>query len=80
MSLVRVSEASHRDLKELSTTKGVPMQTVIENAIEAYRRQTFIEGLNSDFAALRANAEAWSAETEERELWANTLADGQEPA
>jgi hypothetical protein len=41
-----------------------------------YRRQTFLTGLSSDFAALRENKPEWQTEKAERTLWDNTLADG----
>jgi hypothetical protein len=51
------------------------MQAVLEQAIEAYRRQTFLTGLSSDFSALRENEPEWQVEKAERALWDNTLAD-----
>ncbi len=54
------------------------MFSVLERAIEAYWRQVFLDALNADFAALRADADAWSAEMEERAEWDVTLGDGSE--
>jgi mRNA interferase MazF len=51
------------------------MQAVIENALELYRRQRFLEETNRAFEALRADAEAWRAEEEERAAWDTTLPD-----
>jgi hypothetical protein len=78
MAMVRVSEAAHKSLKEIATTCGIPMQTALDEAIEAHRRRVFLEGLNDDFAALRANPDAWREEQEERALWEQTLSDGLE--
>lgn len=39
-------------------------------------RQCFLEGLNTDFAALRNNPDAWQDEQAERAAWDCTLADG----
>lgn len=55
------------------------MQAVLDSAVEAYRRRVFLEGLNEDFAALRADRDAWQEEEEERKLWEVTLSDGLEP-
>ena len=52
------------------------MSSVLSSVIEEYRRKLFLEGLNEDFAALRADPEAWRAEEEERRAWDNALADG----
>lgn len=51
------------------------MQTVIDRAVESYRRQWFLESLNSDFAALRSEPDEWDQEQKEREFWEQTLAD-----
>jgi hypothetical protein len=45
-------------------------------AIETYRRKCFLDGLASDFRALRDDPEAWREELEERRLWETTLLDG----
>ncbi|MBI4634996.1 MAG: toxin-antitoxin system protein [Candidatus Rokubacteria bacterium] len=54
----------------------MPMQAVIENALELYRRQRFLEETNRAFEALRADTEAWRAEEEERGAWDTALSDG----
>ncbi len=54
------------------------MQTIVEEAIEQYRRRRFLEGLNQDFQALKEDAQAWQEELAERALWDNTLLDGVE--
>lgn len=76
---IRISEASRRTIREISRRDNKPMQAVVEQAIEAYRRQTFLIGLSSDFAALRENEPEWQAEKAERAVWDVTLADGKKP-
>lgn len=66
---IRISESSRRILREISQRDKKPMQAVLEQAIEAYRRQTFLEGLSSDFAALRESEPEWLVEKEERAAW-----------
>lgn len=75
-STIRISEESRRILKEISQHNKKPMQTVLEQAIEAYRRQVFLEGLHQDFTALRSDDQEWQAEKAERSEWDGTLADG----
>ena len=48
---VRVTKQTHRQLGSLAKENGVSMQTMIDKAVDTYRRQAFLEGLNSDFAA-----------------------------
>ncbi|HLJ55039.1 MAG TPA: hypothetical protein VKT77_08350, partial [Chthonomonadaceae bacterium] len=66
MSVLRISETAHRSLREIARMERRPMQAVLDTAIEAYRRQAFLKGLNADFAALRSDAEAWREEESER--------------
>ncbi len=77
---VRVSKQTHQQLTELAKENGLSMQTVLDRAVEAYRRQSFLEALNADFAALRQDPQAWQEELEERKLWEQTLLDGLDPA
>jgi predicted transcriptional regulator len=76
---IRISESSRRALREISQRDNKTMQAVLEQAIEAYRRQTFLVGLSADFAVLRENEPEWQAEKAERAAWDTALADGKEP-
>jgi predicted transcriptional regulator len=73
---VRVSEPTHRTLRELSEQLGESMQGILEHAIEDYRRKRVLEQANAGYAALRADPEAWKEELAERADWDATLADG----
>lgn len=72
---VRVSKQTHQQIIELARANGLSMQDVLGLAVEAYRRQSFLEALNADFAALRQNPQEWEEEMQERKLWEQTLAD-----
>lgn len=76
---VRVSNSTHQLLRNLSLEAGESMQTIIEQAVEQYRRRRFLEGLKQDFQTLKEDAEAWQEELEERQLWDKTSLDGVEP-
>lgn len=75
---VRISQAARETLKLCASQTGEPMQTVLEKAVEQYRRQLFLEQTNAAFAVLRANPDAWQIEQEERTAWDVTLADHSE--
>lgn len=75
---VRVAKQTHQQLVNLARENGLPMQTILDRAVEAYRRHSFLEALNADFAALRSKPNEWAEELEERKLWEETLADGLE--
>jgi predicted DNA-binding protein len=72
---VRISEQARKTLRELSSVTGQPMQTVLDEAIESYRRQRFLEEANAAFKALRENQDGYRAELEERQAWEDTLTD-----
>ena len=65
---VRVTRQTHQQLTALAKENGLSIQTIVDRAVEAYRRQTFIEALNADFAALRAHSEEWAEELEDRKF------------
>ena len=73
---VRISEASHRLLKELADQTGQTMTDVLDKALDAYRRKVFFERLNAGYGELRADPEAWAETEAERKLWDATLLDG----
>lgn len=75
---VRIDKQTHQVLRELAAQAGESMPTILDNAIAEYRRKRFLEGLNDDYAALRANPQAWQEELAERALWDVALADGLE--
>mgnify|MGYP001584293653 CR=1 FL=1 len=75
---VRIKPGTHAKLKELAERIGEPMPLILEKAVEAYRRQCFLEHANHAFRMLRQNPKAWQHELAERAEWEATLADGQE--
>ena len=77
---IRVSNHTRDLLHQLAQRSGVSMQSVLEQALEQYRRQQVLEATNTAYAALNANAEAWADLERERSDWDQTLADGLEEA
>ena len=77
---VRISEQGHRHLRELASKSGEPMQTVIDKALEIYRRQKFWEEMDTAYAAIQNDPEALAAEKAEFKLWEVTLMDGLDPS
>jgi hypothetical protein len=76
---VRISETSHRILKELAEKTNQTMMDVLDKALDAYRRKLFFEQLNAGYAELQADPEAWAEHLAERNLWDATLKDGLGP-
>lgn len=75
---VRISLTTHEKLRTLAGQTGESMQTVLDRALETYRRQRLLQQANIAFATLRENSTEWKAEQEERSLWESTLGDGLE--
>ncbi len=73
---VRVSEPTHRTLRELAEEQGESMQGILDQAIEEYRRKRLLQRANAGYAVLRGDAEAWKEELAERSDWETTLSDG----
>lgn len=71
---IRISPQSKVTLKELAKQGGKPMQTVLDEAVEQYRRDKFFQELDASYLRLEERPE----EVAERELWETTLGDGLE--
>ncbi len=54
------------------------MQTVLDEAIEQYRRDKFFRELDEIYLRLAADPVAWKEELAELQLWDTTLLDGLE--
>ena len=72
----RISASAHGTLREMSKAEGKPMLALLDEAVEALRRQRFLERVNAAYATLRADARAWDAVEDERRAWDVTLPDG----
>ena len=73
---VRVSERTHQVLRELAAATGEPLQQVLEDAVEGYRRAQFFADLRDAYARLAADLPAWEEEQAERAELDATLGDG----
>lgn len=73
---VRISLDTRNQIRDLATHIGKSMQTVVEEAIDLYRRHCFLKEVNAAYADLRSDPKAWSEIAEERAEWDTTLLDG----
>lgn len=76
MTTIRVSEQTRETLRALAREQGAPMQTIVEQAIELYRRQQVLLATNAAYAALQDNQEQRTALEQEQAEWDATLSDG----
>ena len=75
---VRISSKAKDMLQQLAAQTGKKTEEILNDAVDLYRRQFFLNGTNAAFAALRANPDTWADEEEERAAWDATLSDGME--
>jgi predicted transcriptional regulator len=73
---VRISERTRETLREIAQARQETMQSVLENAVEEYRRKRFFEDLDAEYAKLQEDPEAWDAYQAELKVWDATLMDG----
>ena len=66
---VRVSLKVRNILKDLSRETGEPMASILNEAVENYRRQLILEKANQAYKKLKENQEMWKEEVEERKMW-----------
>jgi predicted transcriptional regulator len=76
-STVRISKESSQVLKEMAAREKTSLQTVLDRAIEEYRRNRFLQEANKAYLLLKENPGKWKVEMDERKQWEATLADGQ---
>jgi len=76
-STVRISKGSHNILREIASQDHKSLQTILDKAIEDYRRHRFIREANNAYSALRKKPRLWKAELDERKQWDTTLSDSQ---
>ena len=73
---VKISATARETLRRIALEEGESEQSVLERAVDHYRREKFLCDANADFAALKKSRRAWNEELEERKLWDETLSDG----
>jgi predicted transcriptional regulator len=76
---IRIDEHALAVLRELARKQRQPLQTILKEAIDSYRREKFLEEANAAFAVLRTDPEAWREEQRDREIWDRAIEDGLEP-
>jgi hypothetical protein len=75
---IRISSQSKTVLRTLAKRAGKSMQAVLDDAIDHYQRDRFLDDVNAAFSTLRKDAKSWKEELAERALWDKTLRDSDE--
>jgi hypothetical protein len=73
---IRITPRSKATLRSLARQEGKSMQAILDEAIEQYQRDKFLDQMNAAYASLKSNAKSWKDEEAERALWDRTLQDG----
>ena len=72
---VRISDAAHGTLRDLSRAEGKSMLTLLDEAVETLRRQRFLEDSMPPMRGSGRTARV-GGDSEERRAWDATLQDG----
>jgi predicted transcriptional regulator len=73
---IPLSNGTQRTLLEIATKTGQSPTTILDAAIEDYRRKVFFEEMDAGYAAMRTDLALWTEEQSERNAWNATNADG----
>jgi predicted transcriptional regulator len=73
---MRVNDDTRNVVDVLAKQLGISLQTVVAQAVEAYRRQLIIEDANAAYARLRADSAAAALFDQEHALFETALGDG----
>jgi hypothetical protein len=75
-TMVRINKVTHERLVKLAEEAHSSIQSVLNDAVEAYRREALMERTNQAYAALRSDPVAWAEYQKEQETWDRTAGDG----
>ena len=75
---VRIDAEDHAALNDMALKSGKSMSAVLSEAIQELRRAQLLRQTNEAYLRLKQDPSAWDEENEERRIWNNTLADGEE--
>jgi predicted transcriptional regulator len=75
-AMVRISDHTRKALREMAHAEQESMQSVLEKAVEQYRRRRLFEELDAAYAKLQEDQEAWRSIEDERKAWDATIGDG----
>lgn len=74
---VRIDPAAHAALAEIARAKHIPLTEALSVAVEAYRRQLFLEAYASSVAAFRlSDPQGFAEDQAEAAAWEATSLDG----
>ena len=75
---VRLNLKARAILQEIAEEEQEPLSTILQKALDDYRRRVFLRKVGEAYAMLRSDSKAWKKELSERESWDSTVEDGLE--
>lgn len=75
---VRVSEKTHKYLREMSELTGKPMTAVLDQAVERFRHEQVLKEANRAWAAMMEDPDTRAEIEAEHKILEGTLLDGLE--
>jgi predicted transcriptional regulator len=75
---VRVSDRTRQRVAAMAASTGQQMQTILDEAVEAYERELFWRGFEAGYERLAADEDAWGEIEADRAAQSPTLRDGLE--
>jgi hypothetical protein len=73
---IRITPRAKAALRALAKAEGKPMQAVLDQAIEQYSRDKFLDEVNAAYAVLWKDPKLAKEEKAERALWDRASGDG----
>ena len=73
---VRLNLKSRAILQEIAEEEREPLSTILQKALDDYRRRVFLRKVGEAYATLKSDPSAWKKELAERESWDSTVEDG----
>jgi hypothetical protein len=73
--MLRITSKTHETVRAMADEHGRSMQQVVEEAVEAYRRQMILDQSDAAYAALKEDSDAWAEVETEQSEWDVTLSD-----
>jgi predicted DNA-binding protein len=74
--MLRINERTKAALRSLANERGEPMSQVVEELVEAARKEQFFATADAAYRRLRGDPDGWVAELSDRGAWESTLGDG----
>ena len=76
MVSIRVSETTHRRLREIARREHRPMSSIADEAVRAYEKEQRWRIAEEAMARLRQNRTEWTDYQAEADQWETTSVDG----